>query len=90
MALRGREGGGGVLQAIPEGRVDRWPTAPCCPAFGRSPSLQRLHGVTQSTLVICAVIYYAVGLGGYLAFRHRTAGDILRNFGGIAGDARGE
>lgn len=39
--------------------------------------------------VICALIYTAVGLGGYARFRSRTAGDILRNFGAISDTSPG-
>ena len=28
-----------------------------------------------------AALYWLVGLGGYLCFRQRTSGDLLRNFG---------
>lgn len=41
-------------------------------------------------MLFCAVLYWAVGFGGYATFRQRTAGDVLRNFGGAsAGGVRG-
>lgn len=48
----------------------------------RSPSVQRMTGVVKQALTVCAVLYIIVGACGYMAFRDRTAGDVLRNFGG--------
>lgn len=48
----------------------------------RAPSVQRMTSVVKQALSACAVLYVIVGVCGYLAFRERTAGDVLRNFGG--------
>jgi amino acid permease len=42
---------------------------------------------TPKALSITAVVYWIVGICAYATFRQRTAGDVLRNFGGA--DARG-
>lgn len=33
-------------------------------------------------MLLSAVVYWLVGVGGYATFKQRTAGDVLRNFGG--------
>ncbi len=33
---------------------------------------------------LSALVYWIVGVGGYLMFKQRTAGDLLRNFGGAS------
>lgn len=30
---------------------------------------------------LSSLLYFIVGVGGYITFRNRTAGDLLRNFG---------
>lgn len=32
-------------------------------------------------MAVAAMLYWLVGVAGYVTFRSRTAGDILRNFG---------
>eukprot|EP00873_Tetraselmis_striata_P002251 jgi/Tetstr1/422515/TSEL_001276.t1 len=50
----------------------------------RSPSVPRMRAVARKSLIGCGAVYFVVGLCGYLAFRQRTAGDVLRNLGGSA------
>lgn len=56
----------------------------------RVPSVKRMTSVVQDAFLLCTLLYMTVGACGYAAFRARTAGDLLRNFGGPAvGGARG-
>lgn len=48
----------------------------------RSPNLKQMTTVVQKSMYISSAIYLIVGACGYLAFGHRTSGDILRNLGG--------
>jgi hypothetical protein len=48
----------------------------------RAPTPRRMASVAARALGAAALLYAAVGLFGYAAFRERTAGDVLRNLGG--------
>eukprot|EP00951_Prasinocladus_malaysianus_P041296 scaffold485644_cov52-Prasinocladus_malaysianus.AAC.1 len=48
----------------------------------RTSSVSRMQNVVSKSLTGCAMVYIIVGIGGYMAFRQRTAGDVLRNLGG--------
>jgi len=48
----------------------------------RHPSVAKMQRVVEKSLTTCGSIYTVVGIGGYCAFRQRTAGDVLRNLGG--------
>jgi hypothetical protein len=52
-----------------------------------APSIRRMNEVTDQALTITGGVYWLVGLCAYSVFRQRTAGDVLRNFGGA--DAQG-
>ncbi|KAG2489705.1 hypothetical protein HYH03_011812 [Edaphochlamys debaryana] len=41
----------------------------------------RMLRVTNLAMTVSSSLYWVVGVCGYLTFRNRTAGDILRNFG---------
>lgn len=47
----------------------------------QGPSIKRMGRVTDTAMFLSASLYWLVGLGGYMLFRHRTSGDLLRNFG---------
>jgi amino acid permease len=44
--------------------------------------VKQMSRVTDLAMGMCAALYWVVGLAGYLCFGQRTAGDLLRNFGG--------
>ncbi|GFR46782.1 hypothetical protein Agub_g8413, partial [Astrephomene gubernaculifera] len=44
-------------------------------------TLARMNRVTNLAMGMSGLLYFLVGVGGYLTFRNRTAGDLLRNFG---------
>lgn len=46
------------------------------------PSMRKMTAAVQRGMLLSAAIYVAVGACGYSAFGARTAGDVLRNFGG--------
>ncbi|GAB4819563.1 hypothetical protein N2152v2_006609 [Parachlorella kessleri] len=48
----------------------------------RSASVTRMTGVIQKSMLLSTLVYLLVGACGYIAFGQRTAGDVLRNFGG--------
>jgi len=48
----------------------------------KAPTVQRMTAVVKQALSACAALYIIVGVCGYMAFRDRTSGDVLRNFGG--------
>ncbi|WIA41982.1 hypothetical protein OEZ86_009284 [Tetradesmus obliquus] len=48
----------------------------------KAPSVRKMKHVTDLALLICAGVYWTVGVGGYATFGERTAGDIIRNLGG--------
>jgi len=48
----------------------------------KAPSVRKMKLVTDTALLVCAGVYWTVGVGGYATFGDRTAGDIIRNFGG--------
>ena len=48
----------------------------------RAPSPAHASSVAARALACAALVYAAVGLGGYASFGERTSGDVLRNFGG--------
>lgn len=48
----------------------------------KAPTIRKMKLVTDAALLICAGVYWTVGVGGYATFGDRTAGDIIRNFGG--------
>jgi sodium-coupled neutral amino acid transporter 10 len=48
----------------------------------KAPSVRKMKYVTDLALLICAGVYWTVGVGGYATFGERTAGDIIRNLGG--------
>ncbi|KAG1666993.1 hypothetical protein FOA52_014305 [Chlamydomonas sp. UWO 241] len=53
-------------------------------------SVGRMVSLTDLGLVGCGAVYWLVGLAGYVTFRSRTAGDLLRNFGAASlGGPRG-
>ncbi|GAX76712.1 hypothetical protein CEUSTIGMA_g4158.t1 [Chlamydomonas eustigma] len=53
-------------------------------------SFKRMSNVTDTAMAFTAALYWLVGMFGYLTFRSRTAGDLLRNFGAAnVGGARG-
>ncbi|KAA6420194.1 MAG: hypothetical protein FRX49_09857 [Trebouxia sp. A1-2] len=53
----------------------------------KSPSVKRMTLVAQKAMFLCTLVYITVGVCGYTAFKDRTAGDVLRNFGarGVTG-----
>jgi hypothetical protein len=56
----------------------------------QQPTHKRMLWVTDLALLFAAGVYFLVGMSGYLMFRSRTAGDLLRNFGAASvGGARG-
>lgn len=48
----------------------------------RSPTLKNMTHVVQKSMFLSSTIYLLVGVCGYVTFGSKTAGDILRNFGG--------
>jgi len=48
----------------------------------KAPSVRKMKLVTDMALVICAGVYWTIGVGGYATFGERTAGDLIRNLGG--------
>lgn len=48
----------------------------------KAPTVRKMKLVTDTALLVCAGVYWTVGVGGYATFGDRTAGDIIRNFGG--------
>lgn len=48
----------------------------------KAPTVRKMKLVTDAALLVCAGVYWTVGVGGYATFGDRTAGDIIRNFGG--------
>jgi amino acid permease len=48
----------------------------------KAPTPRRMAAVSARALGGAAAVYAVMGLGGYAAFRERTSGDVLRNFGG--------
>lgn len=59
---------------------------PCISSM-RSPSLQRANRVLDHAMTGAGVIYAAVGVAGYAAFREHTTGNLLRNFNALAQQA---
>ena len=56
----------------------------------QQPTHRKMIWVTDLALLFAAGVYFLVGMSGYLMFRSRTAGDLLRNFGAASvGGARG-
>lgn len=51
----------------------------------KAPSIRKMKSVTDLALLICAGVYWTMGVGGYASFGDRTAGDIIRNMGGHKG-----
>ena len=51
----------------------------------KAPTPRRMAAVSARALGGAAAVYAVMGLGGYAAFRERTSGDVLRNFGGSQG-----
>ncbi|KAK9802660.1 hypothetical protein WJX73_002230, partial [Symbiochloris irregularis] len=51
----------------------------------KAPSVRRMSTIVHKALLVCTLVYVVVGVGGYVAFRQRTSGDILRNFGAASG-----
>jgi amino acid permease len=47
-----------------------------------APTVRKMKRVTDAALLVCAAVYWTVGVGGYATFGDRTSGDIVRNFGG--------
>ncbi|KAL0050456.1 hypothetical protein WJX82_011533 [Trebouxia sp. C0006] len=47
----------------------------------KNPSVKRMTLVAQKAMFLCTLVYITVGVCGYTAFKDRTAGDVLRNFG---------
>ena len=64
-------------------------------AFGAHPAILPVTSVmdpggrkactrlTSAVLLVCLIGYLLIGLGGYLAFRSATAGNVLRNLDGV-------
>lgn len=48
-------------------------------------TLRRARAAVRRSLAVCASLYWSVGALAYASFRDRTAGDLLRNFGGGGG-----
>lgn len=48
-------------------------------------TLRRARAAVRRSLAVCASLYWTVGALAYASFRDRTAGDLLRNFGGGGG-----
>jgi sodium-coupled neutral amino acid transporter 10 len=48
----------------------------------KAPSVRKMKYITDLALLICAGVYWTVGVGGYATFGERTAGDLIRNLGG--------
>eukprot|EP00198_Chlamydomonas_reinhardtii_P010547 XP_001699884.1 amino acid transporter [Chlamydomonas reinhardtii] len=44
-------------------------------------TFSRMTKVTNLAMGLSSLLYFIVGVGGYITFRNRTAGDLLRNFG---------
>jgi hypothetical protein len=59
---------------------------PCISSM-RSPSLHRADRVLNNAMGGAGVIYAAVGVTGYAAFREHTTGNLLRNFNALAQQA---
>ncbi|KAF5832059.1 hypothetical protein DUNSADRAFT_12202, partial [Dunaliella salina] len=47
----------------------------------QAPSVRRMTGVTDASMGLAACLYFIVGCCGYLVFKDRTSGDLLRNLG---------
>jgi hypothetical protein len=47
--------------------------------------MRRARAAVRRSLAVCAGLYWLVGALAYASFRDRTAGDLLRNFGGGGG-----
>jgi amino acid permease len=59
---------------------------PCISSM-RSPSLHRADRVLSNAMRGAGIIYAAVGVAGYAAFREHTSGNLLRNFNTLAQQA---
>ena len=58
-----------------------------CVSSMRSPSLHRADRVLNDAMRGAGIIYAAVGVAGYAAFREHTSGNLLRNFNLLAQQA---
>eukprot|EP00798_Chlamydomonas_sp_ICE-L_P001628 gene1628-33018_t len=47
----------------------------------KNPTMPRMARVTTLAMFLAAFTYWLVGVCGYIAFKDRTSGDLLRNFG---------
>eukprot|EP00884_Botryococcus_braunii_P010425 jgi/Botrbrau1/19384/Bobra.0338s0014.1 len=47
----------------------------------RQHTVKRMSSVLRKAMLVCALVYIAVGACGYSSFRQMTAGDVLRNLG---------
>jgi len=67
-------------QAAVRGGRSPWVARALAVVKMRSPTVGRASLLLRRTMLVASCIYASVGSGGYVIFRDRTAGNILRNF----------
>ncbi|GMH38063.1 hypothetical protein BSKO_05947 [Bryopsis sp. KO-2023] len=52
-------------------------------ALLRAPSSKKMSQAVSQAMLVCCLVYMAVGFGGYMAYGQRISGDILRSLGSL-------